>query len=207
MKNQSEFLEINCNLLKAHQKLCVQHAIGFGFCWKIETTIFSQSSSNQQYCNHVISLCSHLETALKNKCKNLVIFCQGMVVQLHCSLDIWFQMIHWWDQRVYMWFEPRPYLVHMASLRCRRNVFVWEQATHGGCNKNLNTSTIDELVSWYHLKAWLSMEVIFRAEWGIHGDPNSRQVTLIKSFQSNNCQNWGVTEGKVFNRASKVAVR
>lgn len=29
--NQSEFLEINCNLLKARQKSHVQSTIGFGF--------------------------------------------------------------------------------------------------------------------------------------------------------------------------------
>lgn len=192
MKNQSEFLEINYNLLKAHQKLCVQHAIGFGFGFgshllKNWNNIF-QPITKHGNCNHVISLYSHLETVLKNKCKNFVIFCQGMVVQFHCS----------------------GHLILDDSLMGSKDIYVvWGQAvsTHGGCNKNLNSSTIDELVSWYHLKACLSVEVIFRAEWGVHGDPNSRQVTLIQSFQSNNCQNWGVTEGKAFNRASKVAVQ
>ena len=31
LMNQSEFLEINCNLLKARQKSHVQSTIGFGF--------------------------------------------------------------------------------------------------------------------------------------------------------------------------------
>ena len=37
--NQSEFLEINCNLLKARQKSRVQSTIGFGFAAEISKPI------------------------------------------------------------------------------------------------------------------------------------------------------------------------
>ena len=64
--NQSEFLAITCNLLKAREKSRVQDAIGFGFAsnwlknWR-ETFKPITKRSNR---NNVITFDSHLKTAL-----------------------------------------------------------------------------------------------------------------------------------------------
>ena len=66
--NESQFLEITCNSLKAREKSRIHGAIGFGFashCLKNcrESSKPTIKSSN---CHHVITLDSHLETALSS---------------------------------------------------------------------------------------------------------------------------------------------
>ena len=64
--NQSQFLAITCNLLKAQEKSRVHGAIGFGFAshWlknRLESFKPIIKRSNR---NHVITFYSHLKTAL-----------------------------------------------------------------------------------------------------------------------------------------------
>ena len=61
--NQSEFLAVICNLLKAREKLRVHGAIGFGHWLKNWRESFKPiiKRSNR---NHVITFYSHLKTAL-----------------------------------------------------------------------------------------------------------------------------------------------
>ena len=66
--NQSQFLAITCNSLKAQEKSHVHGAIGLGFAshwlknWRESfTPITKRSSSNR---NHVITFDSNLKTAL-----------------------------------------------------------------------------------------------------------------------------------------------
>ena len=67
--NQSQFLAITCNMLKAREKSRVQGAIGFGFAsrwlknWRDPFKPITQHSN----WNHVITFDSHLKTALKDK--------------------------------------------------------------------------------------------------------------------------------------------
>ena len=64
--NQSQFLEVTCNSLKAREKLRVHGTIGFGFAshwlknWR-ESFKPTTMSSNR---NHVNTFDSHLKTAL-----------------------------------------------------------------------------------------------------------------------------------------------
>ena len=64
--NQSQFLAITCNSLKAREKLRVQGAIGFGFAshwlknWRESFEPITKRSNR----NHVITFDSHLKTAL-----------------------------------------------------------------------------------------------------------------------------------------------
>ena len=63
--NQSEFLEITCNLLKAREKSRVQGAIGFSFAsnWlKTRRETFKPITKRSNR-NHVITFDSHLKTA------------------------------------------------------------------------------------------------------------------------------------------------
>ena len=65
--NQSQFLAITCNLLKAREKLHVDGAIGFGFAsywlknWRESFEPITEHGNR----NHVITFDSHLKTALK----------------------------------------------------------------------------------------------------------------------------------------------
>ena len=64
--NQSQFLAIICNLLKAREKWRVHGAVGFGFAfhwlksWRESFKPISKRSDR----NHVISFDSHLKTTL-----------------------------------------------------------------------------------------------------------------------------------------------
>ena len=64
--NQSQFLAITCNMLKAREKSRVQGVIGFGFAsrwlknWRDSFKPITQHSNS----NHVITFDSHLKTAL-----------------------------------------------------------------------------------------------------------------------------------------------
>ena len=67
--NQSQFLAITCNSLEAREKSRVHGAIGFGFDfashwlnnWRESFKPITKGSNR----NHVITLDSHLKTALK----------------------------------------------------------------------------------------------------------------------------------------------
>ena len=64
--NQSQFLAITCNSLKARAKSCVHGAIGFGFAshwlknWRESFKPITKRSNG----NHAITFDSHLKTAL-----------------------------------------------------------------------------------------------------------------------------------------------
>ena len=64
--NQSQFLAITCNSLKAREKSRVHGAIGFGFAshwlknWRESFKPITKRSNH----NHVITFDSHLKTAL-----------------------------------------------------------------------------------------------------------------------------------------------
>ena len=64
--NQSEFLAVTCNSLKAREKSCAHGAIGFGFAshwlknWRKPLKPITERSNR----NHVITFDSHLKTAL-----------------------------------------------------------------------------------------------------------------------------------------------
>ena len=66
--NQSQYLAITCNSLKARENSRVRGAIGFGFAphwlknWRESFKPFTKRSNR----NHVISFDSHLKTALSN---------------------------------------------------------------------------------------------------------------------------------------------
>ena len=69
--NQSQFLVITCNSLKAGEKSRVHGAIGFGFDshwlknWRESLKLLTKRSNH----NHVISFDSHLKTARKVRIK------------------------------------------------------------------------------------------------------------------------------------------
>ena len=68
MMNQSQFLVITCNSLKAREKSRLHGGIGFGFAshwlknWRDSFKLISKRSNR----NHVITFDSHLKTALKH---------------------------------------------------------------------------------------------------------------------------------------------
>ena len=73
--NQSQFLAITCNSLKAREKSRVHGAIGFGFAsrwWKNWRESFKPITKRSNR-NHVITFDSHLKTALA-----LVVFALGL---------------------------------------------------------------------------------------------------------------------------------
>ena len=64
--NQSQFLAITCNSLRAREKSRVHGAIGFGFVshWlKIRCECFKPITKRSNH-NHVITFDNHLKTAL-----------------------------------------------------------------------------------------------------------------------------------------------
>ena len=67
--NQSQFLAITCNSLKAREKSRVHGAIGFGFAshwlknWRDSFKPINKRSNR----NHVITFDSHLKTALNER--------------------------------------------------------------------------------------------------------------------------------------------
>ena len=65
--NQSEFLAITCDLLKAWEKSCIQGAIGFGFAsnWPKNLRETFKPITKCSNRNHVITCDSHLKTALR----------------------------------------------------------------------------------------------------------------------------------------------
>ena len=65
--NQSQFLAITCNLLKAREKSRVHGAIGFGFAshWLKNWHESFKPIIKRSNRNHVITFYSHLKTALK----------------------------------------------------------------------------------------------------------------------------------------------
>ena len=73
--NQSQFLVITCNSLKAWEKSCIHGAIGFGFAshwlknWRDSFKPITKCSNR----NHVITFDSHLKTALSLPHVNLVV--------------------------------------------------------------------------------------------------------------------------------------
>ena len=71
--NQSQFLAITCNSLKAREKSRVHGAIGFGFAsrwWKNWRESFKPITKRSDR-NHVITFDSHLKTALTSKPKRM----------------------------------------------------------------------------------------------------------------------------------------
>ena len=64
--NQSQFLAITCNSLKAREKSRVQGTIGFGFAshWLKNWRESSKPITKRSNRNHVITFDSHLKTAL-----------------------------------------------------------------------------------------------------------------------------------------------
>ena len=62
--NQSEFLAIICNLLKARENLCVQGAIGFASNWLKYWRETFKPITKRSNRNHVITFDSHSKTAL-----------------------------------------------------------------------------------------------------------------------------------------------
>ena len=64
--NQSEFLEITCNLLEARKKSPVHGAIGFGFAshWLKNWRESFKPITKRNNRNYVITFDSHLKTAL-----------------------------------------------------------------------------------------------------------------------------------------------
>ena len=64
--NQSQFLAITCNSLKAREKSRVHGAIGFGFAsnWLKNRRESFKPITKRSYRNHVITFDSHLKTAL-----------------------------------------------------------------------------------------------------------------------------------------------
>ena len=64
--NQSEFLAITSNMLKAWEKSCIHGTLGFGFAshrlknWRKSFEPITKGSN----CNNVITFDSHLKTAL-----------------------------------------------------------------------------------------------------------------------------------------------
>ena len=73
--NQSKFLAIICNLLKALEKSRVHGAIGFGFAsashWLKKRRESFKPIIKRSNRNHVITFYSHLKTALDAKiCKS-----------------------------------------------------------------------------------------------------------------------------------------
>ena len=65
--NQSQFLAITCNKLKAQKKSRVHGAIGFGFAyhWLKRLAPVFQPITKRSNRNHVITFDSHLKTALR----------------------------------------------------------------------------------------------------------------------------------------------
>ena len=72
--NQSQFLAITCNSLEAREKSRVRGAIGFGFDshWLKNWRESFKPTTKRSNRNHVITLDSHLKTALK---ENFVVSC------------------------------------------------------------------------------------------------------------------------------------
>ena len=66
MMNQSQFLEITCNLLEAQEKSCAHGAIGFGLASYLLKTLRESFKpiTKRSNCNHVITFDNHLKTAL-----------------------------------------------------------------------------------------------------------------------------------------------
>ena len=64
--NQSQFLAITCNSLKAREKSRVHGAIGFGFAshWLKNSRDSFKPIAKRSNRNHVITFDSHLKTAL-----------------------------------------------------------------------------------------------------------------------------------------------
>ena len=64
--NQSEFLAITCNLLKAREKSRIHGAIGFGFSshWLKNWREVFKSITKRSNRNHEITFDRHLKTAL-----------------------------------------------------------------------------------------------------------------------------------------------
>ena len=67
--NQSQFLAITCNSLEAREKSRVHNAIRFGFAshWLKNRRGSSKPTTKRGNRNHVITLDSHLKTALMPK--------------------------------------------------------------------------------------------------------------------------------------------
>ena len=87
--NQSKFLVITCNSLKAREKSRVHGAIGFGFAshwlknWRQSFKPITKRSNR----NHVITFDGHLRTALRSK--PLLIVCLGREVLKAHFLGLW----------------------------------------------------------------------------------------------------------------------
>ena len=64
--NQSQFLAITCNSLKAREESRVHGAIGFGFAshWLKNWRESFKPITKRSNCDHVITFDSHLKTAL-----------------------------------------------------------------------------------------------------------------------------------------------
>ena len=64
--NQSQFLAITCNSLKAREESRVHAAIGFGFAshWLKNWRESFKPITKRSNCDHVITFDSHLKTAL-----------------------------------------------------------------------------------------------------------------------------------------------
>ena len=89
--NQSQFLAIICNSLKAREKSRVYGAISFGFDshwlknWRESFKPITKRSNR----NHVITFDSHLKTALSNKLIRIKLLPLKDNVGVVCSVTPW----------------------------------------------------------------------------------------------------------------------
>ena len=103
--NQSRFLAITFNSLKAREKSRVQGAIGFGFDshwlknWRDSFKPITERSNH----NHVITFDSHLKIALVWKTGQLYheLFLTG--IQFFCTSPMLLRQAPWWDCMLYPW--------------------------------------------------------------------------------------------------------
>ena len=72
--NQSQFLAITCNSLKAHIKSRLHSAIGFGSHWLKNWRESFRPITKRSNRNHIITFDSHLKTALTGVKCNLSCF-------------------------------------------------------------------------------------------------------------------------------------
>ena len=88
--NQSKFVEIPCNLLKAREKSRVKVAIGFDFPfqWLINWREILKPITKRINCNRVITFDSHLKTTLVGKTNHLICFSLPLVFSFASSQSL-----------------------------------------------------------------------------------------------------------------------
>ena len=162
--NQSEFLAITCNSLKAREKRCVQGAIGFASHWlKNWREIFKPIAkcSNR---NSIITLDTHLKTVLS--------FIEGFAWFILLATGIRFDHV---SNLV-----PSPLSFYCTnSHRYVINLFTKRQTTHGNVIFVLLSNPADEqkLCSWYFLGVKFAPCSTFQIDYAWSG------VQLLFSFK------------------------